>query len=90
MFGKVPVFENDPGFLRDLADRMQDAPGAGGDNPELPSGFTYLGQFVDHDITPRDYATSERLASTSTLSTGAGPTTSPTSTTRMPPTGRSC
>ncbi len=51
MFGKVPVFENDPGFLRDLADRMQDAPGAGGDNPEIPSGFTYFGQFVDHDIT---------------------------------------
>lgn len=51
MFGKVPVFKNDPGFLRDLADQMQETSGAGGDNPEIPSGFTYLGQFVDHDIT---------------------------------------
>jgi hypothetical protein len=51
MFGKIPVFENDPGFLRDLADQMHDSPGAGGDNPDIPAGFTYLGQFVDHDIT---------------------------------------
>ncbi len=52
MFGKVPVFENDQAFLRDLADQMQEgAPGGGGDNPAIPSGFTYLGQFVDHDIT---------------------------------------
>ena len=51
MFAKVPVFENDPAFLRELADRMQEAAGAGGDNPAFPSGYTYLGQFVDHDIT---------------------------------------
>ena len=22
-----------------------------GDNPEVPAGFTYLGQFIDHDLT---------------------------------------
>ena len=24
---------------------------AAGDNPAIPAGFTYLGQFIDHDIT---------------------------------------
>ena len=25
--------------------------GRGADNPEIPAGFTYLGQFIDHDVT---------------------------------------
>src|SRR4051812_39972783 len=38
--------------LHELADAMKDAgPADGGDNPKIPAGFTYLGQFVDHDIT---------------------------------------
>lgn len=38
--------------LRALADAMLDAgPAGGGNNPRVPAGFTYLGQFVDHDIT---------------------------------------
>jgi hypothetical protein len=39
--------------LNALAAAMKDAnPDApGGDNSNVPSGFTYLGQFVDHDIT---------------------------------------
>ena len=57
MFGRMfPDLEPlvvDDGPLRELADAMKDSdPGSdAGDNPTLPSGFTYLGQFVDHDIT---------------------------------------
>lgn len=41
--------------LQQIADAMQERPGvpggASGDNPRLASGYTYLGQFVDHDLT---------------------------------------
>lgn len=39
--------------LFDLAVAMRDAsPGdPGGDNPAIAAGYTYLGQFIDHDIT---------------------------------------
>jgi hypothetical protein len=50
--------------LQSLADSMRepDPPGGGGwggptappqdfDNPDIPAGYTYFGQFVDHDIT---------------------------------------
>jgi Animal haem peroxidase len=38
--------------LLDLARSMKDLTGGpAGDNPDMPAGFTYLGQFVDHDIT---------------------------------------
>jgi Animal haem peroxidase len=44
--------------LADLAATMKDAvdPVTGdtlpaGDNPDVPAGYTYLGQFIDHDIT---------------------------------------
>ena len=36
--------------LRDLAATMLDD-GTGPDNQNVPSGYTYLGQFIDHDIT---------------------------------------
>jgi hypothetical protein len=36
--------------LRDLAATMLDD-GTGGDNQNIPAGYTYLGQFIDHDIT---------------------------------------
>uniref|UniRef100_Q07IH7 Heme peroxidase n=1 Tax=Rhodopseudomonas palustris (strain BisA53) TaxID=316055 RepID=Q07IH7_RHOP5 len=57
MFGKM--FPNltplaiDDGPLKELATAMKDADpaGAAGNNPNVPAGFTYLGQFVDHDIT---------------------------------------
>jgi hypothetical protein len=57
MFGKM--FPNltplavDDGALQDLADAMKDAnpEDDAGNNTKVPSGFTYLGQFVDHDIT---------------------------------------
>jgi hypothetical protein len=38
--------------LRELADAMQETTAdASGDNERIPAGYTYLGQFVDHDIT---------------------------------------
>lgn len=50
MFRRLPVFDVEKRDLRDLADSMTQA-GPPADNPNVPSGFTYLGQFVDHDIT---------------------------------------
>jgi hypothetical protein len=45
------AIEDEP--LQALADAMTDADPAApaGDNPNVPAGFTYLGQFVDHDVT---------------------------------------
>src|SRR5262249_48688211 len=39
--------------LRDLAEGMREPKGGGAklDNPKIPSGYTYFGQFVDHDLT---------------------------------------
>lgn len=56
LFGRMfdlPAFEPSEAALKELADAMRDAnPGdQPGNNPHVPSGFTYLGQFVDHDIT---------------------------------------
>jgi hypothetical protein len=48
MFRNLPVFEVDEKDLLDLADTMR---GRDVDNLNIPAGFTYLGQFVDHDIT---------------------------------------
>ena len=51
MFRALLPFAPSDAALQALADSMADAPGAAGDNPDIPSGYTYLGQFVDHDIT---------------------------------------
>lgn len=53
MFPDLPPFSAPDAALRALADAMKDANPAdpAGDNPDIPAGFTYLGQFVDHDIT---------------------------------------
>jgi Animal haem peroxidase len=49
MFPGIPFFETDKQFLRELADEMQEEQSA--DNERIPAGFTYLGQFIDHDLT---------------------------------------
>jgi hypothetical protein len=51
MFRALPAFAPTDAALTALADSMADAPGEAGDNPDIASGYTYLGQFVDHDIT---------------------------------------
>ena len=57
MFGRMfPTLEPlavDNGPLQELAAAMKDPnPGdPAGNNTNVPAGFTYLGQFVDHDIT---------------------------------------
>lgn len=60
MFRNLPVFEQDPAALHQLAQRMisdvEDDPTPVGqvdpeENDSIPAGYTYLGQFIDHDIT---------------------------------------
>jgi heme peroxidase len=49
MFREQPVFDVDDEDLKALADSMSLQRSE--DNHSIPAGFTYLGQFVDHDIT---------------------------------------
>jgi len=55
MFRNLPPFAPDDADLLALATLMVEtqaqADNADLDNPEIPAGFTYFGQFVDHDIT---------------------------------------
>ncbi len=51
MFRSLPPFAPTDAALDALAGSMADVPGPAGDNPDIPCGYTYLGQFVDHDIT---------------------------------------
>ncbi len=53
MFPKLPPLTVPEAALQALANAMKDAnpDDPAGDNPNIPAGFTYLGQFVDHDIT---------------------------------------
>jgi hypothetical protein len=51
MFPKLPPLKAKDEALDALAAAMMDAePNQTGDNPNVPAGFTYLGQFIDHDI----------------------------------------
>lgn len=49
----APSYDDDT--LRSLSESMREQAGSWGqtelDNPELPAGFTYIGQFIDHDVT---------------------------------------
>ena len=53
MFPTLKPFAPPVARLVELGNAMVDpnTENAEGDNPSVPSGFTYLGQFVDHDIT---------------------------------------
>lgn len=60
MFKDLPAFAPDDALLADLAQQMVDRtpPLAdvslsrdGFDNPDIPAGYAYLGQFIDHDMT---------------------------------------
>src|SRR5664280_1028325 len=64
MFRHLPVFDHEPAPLTALAASMiaaadpkdtapvpQPPPDDDDENPNIPAGYTYLGQFVDHDIT---------------------------------------
>jgi heme peroxidase len=50
MFPTLPPAKFDEVALKALAQEMLDDTG-GADNPAISAGFTFLGQFVDHDIT---------------------------------------
>ena len=52
MFPNLPSFQPAEALLKSLALAMQDPNLDADNNPNgTPSGFTYLGQFLDHDIT---------------------------------------
>ncbi|KIH98702.1 peroxidase [Streptomonospora alba] len=53
MFRRLPPLVLSEAEIIDLAGRMVErSPGDPGmDNPDVPSGYTFLGQFIDHDIT---------------------------------------
>ena len=50
MFPDLPKFRPDPSGLIALGLAMEDSPVLY-DHPQLPAGYTYFGQFLDHDIT---------------------------------------
>ncbi len=70
MFRELPAFAPSDAALKALADSMADAPaGPAGDNPDIASGYTYLGQFVDHDITFDPVSSLDRVNDPDALNT---------------------
>jgi hypothetical protein len=69
MFRELPPFAPTDAALKKLADSMADTPGADGDNPDIDSGYTYLGQFVDHDITFDPVSSLDRINDPDALNT---------------------
>jgi len=53
MFRNLPSFPNDRNALIMLGSKLPEALGAADeeDNPKIPAAYTYLGQFIDHDLT---------------------------------------
>jgi len=54
LFPKLKPFVADSDALKTLADAMRDDSSTSAltsDNQNIPAGYTYLGQFIDHDIT---------------------------------------
>jgi hypothetical protein len=74
MFPHLEPLKIDDDALFELAQAMKDSvDGNGdldpaGDNPNIPAGYTYLGQFIDHDITldttPLEQQKADPLATT--------------------------
>lgn len=78
MFGHLPPFASDTPEVRaalleigapgGIMDARDDDPGApadsarNSDNPSLPAGFTFLGQFIGHDMTADPTSSLERQA----------------------------
>lgn len=60
MFWNLPVFNPSYATLSALADVMEQ-PSGDAENEQLPAGFTYLGQFIDHDITHDASSALERV-----------------------------
>ena len=51
MFPTLDALDVKDAKLEELSNAMKDTGAESDDNPKIPAGFTYLGQFVDHDIT---------------------------------------
>jgi len=51
MFPDLEPYEVPLDLIDDLAGRMVEGDGAEFDHPDLPAGYTYFGQFLDHDLT---------------------------------------
>jgi hypothetical protein len=60
LFRNVPSFVPDEAALDALAERMVEPAEAGADST-IPAGYTYLGQFIDHDITFDPASSLQRL-----------------------------
>ncbi|MDQ4090296.1 MAG: heme peroxidase family protein [Actinomycetota bacterium] len=60
MFRRLTPLAPSDQALTALAQSMGEGPESG-DNPDIPSGYTYLGQFVDHDITYDPVSSLERV-----------------------------
>jgi hypothetical protein len=60
MFRTLPVFPQQPEALAALAARMVVNGSRPHDNPDIPSGYAWLGQFIDHDITFDPVSSSQR------------------------------
>lgn len=50
VFGAVP-FDRDPPDTNKLLDTPYGEPEPADENPTIPAGYTYFGQFIDHDLT---------------------------------------
>ncbi|MBA2313187.1 MAG: peroxidase [Actinobacteria bacterium] len=69
MFRNLAPFEPDPASLTTLAGQMPEPPDPGteggaedeGLDGPIPAGYTYLGQFIDHDITFDPVSSLQRL-----------------------------
>lgn len=95
MFRSLATFKQPDELLERLANMMHEN-NASPENPAIPAGYTYLGQFIDHDITFDPTSSLQRMNdpeglvnfrtpdSTSTRSTARARPTSRSSTTRLP------